>query len=496
MKIDRIEAARLTTRQRPGLLIITIYIVFFVFFITKMVFYTEYVGGFPDERAHVSYIAYLQSTDRLIPEFKDMLTLQPTGKKIQTSKLNALTGYGEVQSFTGASNYLGHPPLYYQILRLSGGVTVHGDEVTVDILRLRVMSMAIAAFALMLIFYIGLSRIKGGAAFHLLYAAICTTVPMLAYDCAGVNNDTLAMLGVAVFLLGLLRFAEKRRNVPTYLLISMGVAGSLLSKLTAGLIVLAALLLTAIFTAAREKNLKFLLNRNFLISLPFYLVAAAYFTAVFIQTGSIQPTLLQLNPAEYYASGFYVKLGDRVILTFIQYAKYYVDFFLGTWVTIISHVGLPKPEPIYSLSKIALLSLWVLPLPLLLLLRRHGRLNPGMRAALAVYIGTLFTALYQFVTEYRQYRDISGYLGGYQSRYYLCAVPVMALGVVYLVQILSKRHSLTIRGEMGHASKRADVNKKDRHREWAVWVVCIAFSGLLIYEDIVYFLIHYHQYLM
>lgn len=216
-------------REKNNVVIIAVYFVMLLFFIFKMTYYAQYVGRFPDESAHIAYIAYLESTNKLIPEFADMRTLKQItvqGGTAATAAKNADINYSGKWAFSSSVNYLGHPPLYYQIMRLSGGVKVENGNITVDAARLRCFNMMLASLAMLLIFYIGYSSIGKNPAFHLLYAAICVSVPMLAYVCAGVNNDTLSIIGAAVFLLGLLRFSEGKRNLPTYMLISAGSASA------------------------------------------------------------------------------------------------------------------------------------------------------------------------------------------------------------------------------------------------------------------------------
>jgi hypothetical protein len=95
----------------------------FVFFVYKMFFYSQCIGRFPDEIEHVSYIATLETDNAIIPDFKSMKILQlvPSAPLIKNND-GILT---EAFTFGKSFNYLGHPPLYYQIMRLSGGVTVH-----------------------------------------------------------------------------------------------------------------------------------------------------------------------------------------------------------------------------------------------------------------------------------------------------------------------------------------------------------------------------------
>lgn len=80
-------------------------------------------------------------------------------------------------------------------MRLSGGVKIQNRLVTIDINRLRYFNMMIAVFAMLLIFYIGFTRINKVPVFHLLFATICVCVPMLSYVCAGVNNIFCLLIG-------------------------------------------------------------------------------------------------------------------------------------------------------------------------------------------------------------------------------------------------------------------------------------------------------------
>ena len=453
-------------RCRRGVLLI--YLTLYLFFVGKMLFYAAFVGYFPDEMEHVSYVAYLESSGRLLPDFSRMFILVRAGE--DGGALNSSNDFSGTLHFSSRVNYLGHPPLYYQLLRLTGGVKVSGGDVTVDIARLRGASMALAAVAMLLILYIGWSRIHGGPAAHMLYGTLCVSVPMLAYGCAGVNNDTLAMLGVPIFLLGLLRWAEGRRGWRTTLLVAAGVNVALLAKLTAGMMVCLTLLIAVLIFAVRRRSIRELLTLPCLGTLPIYLLTGAYFLWVYRQTGSVQPTLRRLSPDQFYSSTFYVPVSQRQSKTFWQFVLYYRYAMTKSWVGIFSHVRYLKTGPAWDINQIALNGMWVLPAAGLIgwWLRRPD--NRGKTVVLgAAYAAILLTAGTQCVRSYMEFTRISGYLGGTSSRYYLCAVPVLALSM-----------ALPAGDAMAHA-------RRGRAWQWAAMLYC----GLLLYEDFGYFLLYY-----
>lgn len=465
-------------------IIIGIYGLLLLFFIGKMIFYSLYVGHFPDEMEHISYIAYLETEHKLIPDFADMKILVREGSTDTT--LNASNNFSGRFQFGDSVNYLGHPPLYYQIMRLAAGVQTDGGRIIIHIVRLHVFSMLLAVMAMLLIFYIGWSRIGPRPVLHLLYGVICVSVPMLAYDSAGINNDTLAMLAIPLFLLGLLRFAESRRNFPTYLLIAAGVFTSLMAKLTAGMIVCAALAIVCLLTVCRERSARFLLSRDFLLTLPVYALAVVYYAAIYRQTGAVQPTLRLLSPAQFYASGFYVPPGQRKSYGFFSYIHYFLYVLSVSWTGIFSHVRYIKTSPPFAPDTIALMSLWVLP-PVFLLLR-HGRsgTTARLRVLLALYIGTFFTVAAQYFHAYLEFRNISGYLGGNSSRYYLCIIPVLALSMTLPFRETGRDGA---RGERFTRPKRRFFPRPSAGTTLNLY--CILTSLLLVYEDFVCFLLRF-----
>jgi hypothetical protein len=467
-------------------LIILIYSVMFIFFAYKMFFYSQYVGKFPDEICHVSYIATLEKDNAIIPDFKSMKILQLV-QSTSNSTDNVVSG---TYTFRQTYNYLGHPPLYYEIMLLSGGVTVNNDIVTVNLFQLRLFNMLLCALAMLLIFYIGFSRIGKSPLMHLLYATIVVSVPMLAYICAGINNDTLALIGVTVFIFGLIRFSEQKRNYLTYILISSGVTISFLSKFTTGAIISFAILFFLLFYLIRNKNLRFLISKQFLVTIPIYLVFIAYYVAVYLQIHSIQPNYATIDPKGFYASGFYVLPADRIYMSFAHYIKTFISNFLGTWVSIVSHVSLLKHSGLISFEKTALLSLCVLPLILFLSFKKNKPSNSLNSAVLSVYIGIAITVLIQILRAYFEYKNVSGYLGGYQSRYYLCGISAIALSIVFVARGYYDNTSIKhFKLPIGNNKINIPIKKT------VTGCICVIFIGLLIYEDFIYFLLNFNKYL-
>lgn len=467
-------------RSRPKTLLI-IYGGMFVFFLAKAFFYARYVGRFPDESDHISYIAYLEKTNALIPNFKNMMLL------VLQQGAGGDTYHGQYV-FGSVLNQLGHPPLYYQFMRLAHGVVLQNGVFVIHIVRLRLLSLFLASLGLLLAFYIGWTRIAHVPMLHLLYAVICTSVPMFAYVSAGVNNDTMAYVTFNLYLLGFLRYTERKTDIGTYLLISAGITLSLLTKSTAALVAIGSLALYLLYCMICRKDLQFFRRRQFWVTLPIYLVAALYLFTVKWETGSFQPTLSSLDWQQFVNSSFYVAPANRQHMDFGAYFYYFFHGFFLTWSGIASHVSLTKSDALWAIDQIGLLLLFVLPL-FLIVRSKHGLERKWHSANLLfIYCTLLIVIFLQFFRAYWQFSHVSGYLGGCQSRYYLCAVPMLSLCITWSAQTAYSR-----------LTRRTTFDRQSMARSTAggiaVQAACAGFSVLLIYEDIIYFLCNFHQYL-
>lgn len=468
-----------------------------------MFFYSQYVGRFPDEIEHVSYIAYLEKNNTVIPDFKNMRILQPQNStNTEINNKNIAIDY----TFSTSLNYLGHPPLYYEIMRLSRAVQVNGNIINVNLFKLRCFNMVLSSLAMLLILYIGYTRVGQKVILHCLYATIVVSVPMLAYCSAGINNDTLSLLGVPIFILGLLRFSNQKRNFNTFFIISLGVFISFMAKLTSGLVVFISLIIYVILITIKEKNARFLISKKFLATLPVYFITMGYFLAVHIQTGSLQPTYKSLDYQGFLKSGFYVNVADRIHMKFISYALYFFQRFLTTWMSIQSHVALQKIGGIFSINTIAELLLLVLPIILLFQIKRTKRDASTMLVLISVYLGLAMAAIIQWLRAYSVYTD-SGYLGNFQSRYYLCGIPAIALAVTFIMKNAFEKLTIDINvnereKNMQHGKiidksilQYHGVKRRFDVKNPVLYLICLIFICMLLYEDFIYFLIYFKDYL-
>ncbi|MDO4742982.1 MAG: hypothetical protein Q4B04_02965 [bacterium] len=451
-------------------LIIFIYVAMLIFSTGKMVFYNEKVGRTPDEPLHIGYVAYLDQTNDIIPEFDKMPYAHTVFLDNETLKIK----------FTeGTVNYLRHPPLYYHLMRLSNAVSAEeNDTFTVNLDRIRSFNICITIISLALIFYLGFTRVKKIPILHLLYSMIAISVPMLTYCCSGVNNDSFTILTVSVFYWGILRYCENKRNFSTYLLIALGIATTLLTKMTAGIIVLLAAAIVLISTLIREKCWKQLISWQFLITIPLYLLPVAYYLFTYFKYGSFQPELHVLNQDYANSTGFYLPVADRTVQSFLNYFYYFFNNFMHTWTGIFSHTSLPKPWQNAFLENIALILIWVF--PLLSFIKPIRQTQKYAKPICAIFIGVLVTVVMQFINGYNGLLN-RGYVGGYQSRYYLCAIAMFALCATVLVE---------------KALTTCDQNKRDYPIVKKILICAtVVFIGLLAYEDFIYFLVHYNNYL-
>lgn len=402
---------------------VAIYITLGIIFIYKVNFYTDKVARFPDEIMHISYVAYLEESDKIIPSFKEMYSLNDD---IDLNE-DKTTGY----FVNGYYNYLGHPPLYYNLLRLAGTASVKDDIITVNIELMRTISHIIGYLGMAVAFYIGFKKIRR-LFLNLLFATIIVMVPMMSYSIAGVNNDTLCFLAINILLLGLIRFTEDKRGYLTYALVGVGVFTAVLTKLTAGLIVMIAGIIFIIYTIIKEKSFKIITCKEFIVTLPLYICVLLYYIYIYYKYGTIMPSLSIIDP-EYFktASYFYVKESERIHLNFGQYFEHFKESFIRSWSGIHSHVSLEKRDVVDDGLKAAYTSILILPI----LGSIVSNKDKVRKVFTYVYIGVVLAILYQFKSAHSAFIN-NGYLGGFQSRYYLCAIVSMAILVCYLVDFI------------------------------------------------------------
>lgn len=390
-----------------------------VYVVLQFLFYVRYYAHSYDEMAYLSYVAYEKVRNLLLPRFEDMEIYR-----------GAVNGTGSLNLADGVQlNQLGHPPLYYLIMSHLPGMSAKGNEVVYHIDLLRGESFLIGLAGIALVFYIGFTRIRKVPLLHLMFALMIVSPPNLIFVMSGLNNDTLAFLTVAVFVLGCIRFVERRYDLATYALIAVGLSATLLTKLTAGMMVGAIAVLIVAYALCVERNAKAVLRKEFFITVPVYAVPLAYFGGVYARYHTVQPGFATLDRAQYLQSSFYVPLDGRQEWSVVQYLLHFWDDFINYWNLLpylpdLQRLGM-SPVSFESMA----LTLTLL-LPLALLFVRKDRI--GMHLALAV-AGVWLVIMLQAYSVMKVFYTY-GYLGGTQSRYYLCANVIFALSVIWLVE--------------------------------------------------------------
>lgn len=463
------------------------YFIIFVYTISISVFYAQNIpDSSPDETSHISYVYYLNDTKEIIPHYEEMGTFS-----------HYILKWSTVPNYVyspEAVNYLCHPPLYYHLMRMAGGFTPTIDPkvITIDKMRLRYFSLGISAIGLILILYIGYSRINRNKPWlHLLYATTATSIPMLGFELCAVTNDALTLTTSALCILGLIRFCEKKRNIPTYILIAAGITTSLLTKLTAAMLCIFMALIVLFVTMIKERSILKSLNKEFLVSIPVYAIAIIYYLLVYQRYGNFRPSLEAISSPEYFKSTiYYVAEADRVSYTLGEYLSYYFERFFLSWSGIEAIIRFLKTYT-YSLSAIPFELLWVLPLLLFvpLINKKAGSLSLPL---IAGYLSCIITFAYQLKSAYGTYLT-RGYRGGFASRYYLTFLPIFALAIATILSSMlsdtgfnSETEELEITDPLGLFSKKLLFNE-------IIYLIGLGFSFMLFYGNFPFFLIHFGE---
>ncbi len=440
-------------------------------------------GESPDESAHISYIYYLESTGKIIPDFEDMGMFS-----------NTIMKWSEDYYAYDATeiNNLCHPPLYYNIMRLAGDCFFDTEDpavIQINKTRLRLFSLLIYTIGLFLLLYIGWSRINRSKPWlHLLYCTAATSIPMLGFEMCAVTNDSLALVTSCICIIGLIRFSEGRRNYLTYLLINIGITASLLTKLTAALLCIIMALIMLVYKMISERSVKKSLPFEFWVSAPLLLIAFAYFAITYKHYGTIQPSLELVSSTDYFQSTiYYTAPEDRVQLTPKEYLNYYINRFFLSWSGI---EGLNSYKKLSIFSKASLPSelLWIF--PIMILLPRVRTITKSIPLPVfSGWVACVITFIIQLKSAYGTYLT-RGYLGGCQARYYLPFLFAFAMGAVFLFQSLlidngfdSDTELITIRDAKTYGRKLL--------YNHMIYFMALIYSFLLFYGNFPFFLMHF-----
>ncbi|MCH9276633.1 glycosyltransferase family 39 protein [Bifidobacterium amazonense] len=437
--------------------------------IGQFIIYGRYVEGFPDEPTHISYIAYLAKTGSKIPDFADMgLYSSNSHDTFDLSRSLEL-------------NYLGHPPLYYHIMRVLSGMHIDGDIAVFDLNRMRIISFLIGFIGILVMFYMGFSRIPKMPILHLLFAAMIISPPNVIYTISGVSNDSLALFGVSVFVLGMLRFIEQRYDFLTYVIIASGVSIALLAKLTAGMMVLLVSAFVIIYVICTGAAKQAVLRPQFAATMPIYALPAAYFGYILHKYHTLQPNYQTLDFVQYAHSAHYVGIDNRAEMGVWEYVNHFFDGFFIFWHSLSGHVWIPEPDyPIYAIDRIGVMAILLVPLCIFLMKRSRMRNYLTLLAA-----GIYCTMLYQLYKIFKEFNNY-GQLGANSSRYYCCAIAIFAIIVVWMIMtVFPAKSDDAGAGPSGTHSSVIPVFPGNR-LSMAGIVVCAVMVIVLVFDGFVY----------
>ncbi|MCC8101735.1 MAG: hypothetical protein LIP11_05570, partial [Clostridiales bacterium] len=194
-----------------------------------------------------------------------------------------------------------------------------------------------------------------------------------------------------------------------------------------------------------------------------------------------QPSHADFVYDEYFRnSTFYDHEEERAVMTLYQYFLYYKREFFGSWTGIASHISLYKSTRLYSPDRIALLSVWILPAVSVFWFARKKD-DRGI-APLGRYAAALIAGAMQFASAVGGFYS-RGYLGGFQSRYYICVIAAFGLSIARMF-------------EKGLTDSRGQSDGRlPDYRRKLLFVVVIVFVLLLFYENFIYFLLNFTGYL-
>ncbi len=276
-----------------------------------------------DEVAHVSYVAQIQHDGEAAPALPTMRLLDP-----------------RTFQFTGAANYLNHPPLYYALLAHLGP-KLEGDPPA--LLAYRLINIAIAALGLAALLGLGIAarwlRLKFYA-----YAVPLGCIPVLVPLAGAVNNDNLAFCGGAIALLGVWQLLASGRE--SWLALALvGVVLASWAKLT-GFLLTAGLVSGVIAYMVWRKQLPWTRTSTttwtclVAVVLVFAIAAAPYIEFI-LRYGSPTPETpaqIALLTDGARAAGW----SDLPRQSFPRYLAYFIGAFVADWMPTLGRPQRPE----------------------------------------------------------------------------------------------------------------------------------------------------------
>jgi len=374
-------------------------------FVLSAAFSAERKGisaGF-DEVAHASYVAHIQRSGDAWPDLNAMRLIDPQSFQ-----------------FTGAANYLNHPPPFYD-LHAALGPRLEGRPQA--LLAHRLIDIAIAASGFAVLLGLGLAARLPRHEFYA-FAVPLACIPVLVPLAGAVNNDNLAFLGGAVATLGAWQLVTTDRA--TWLVVALlGVIAASWAKLT-GLLLTGTMLGAVIAYLLWRRRLRVSLLVP--IALAFTLAAAPYIIYA-VQYGSPTPQ----TPAQIalLADGARTAgWADLPRKSFAAYAVYFVIAFIADWMPALGQRNLFQ----YAMLAIPVAALGCAFAGSALSLRRLWR-RQDSALDVVVIAGTLaLVTTFAIHVTYSYGRHLAtGWLMDAYPRYYLPLAAIVPLATLSLL---------------------------------------------------------------
>jgi hypothetical protein len=397
--VSAIEAAStgVTLRTRGLLVASVIIVLLFIFGAAGSALRKPITQGF-DEIAHISYVAYLQTTRPSWPHLEQMRMIDP-----------------DTFEFTSEENYLNHPPIYYWLIAALGPeIRAHPST----LIFLRLLNVAIGALGVIGLLALA-ARMKLRHLEFYAFAAMTVATPVLAPLAGSVNNDNLAFAGGVFTTLGAYAYVASHRR--SWLIISCcGMLVASITKLTALLLLSGFLAVLLVLMAMKQTT-----NRIDAAIVVVTLIAAAMPYIVFFQQyGSPAPN----TPAHL----FVMRKGAEVAgwngeprMDAVTYTIFFLKNFLMEW--------MPSLHPRSGLQ----LALLILPVATLALAAMGaamstrafmaGRSGPSAPVVVAGMLAIVVTLAIHIMFSYQRHLQTGWMMDAY-PRYYLPAIAIVPMG--------------------------------------------------------------------
>ncbi len=138
-------------------------------------------------------------------------------------------------------------------------------------------NMSIYLLGLIVMQYMGWSRItKLRPWLHLLYLASLTGFPLITYTLSIQRTESIAAFSSTIVFLSLARYCEGKRDILTFILLAIGISGTIMTKPTSAIMCVSMFLIILISTIIKEQSVKSAIPKQFIVSLPIYILAVYF----------------------------------------------------------------------------------------------------------------------------------------------------------------------------------------------------------------------------